>query len=108
MRLMLAALLTTALLAGCASTPIQDPASSSVAARDGSSVANAVIIRAPSEAAGVAAEYQWIAERFPGYTRKTQSLLQVRGHFYDALEIVTASGEERTLYFDITDFFGKL
>lgn len=108
MRFTLAASLMAILLAGCASTPPPRSIAAPAAARDGSSMASAVIIQAPDESTGVAAEYQWIADRFPGYTRGGQALLNQDGRFYDALDITTASGEHKKFYFDITNFFGKL
>lgn len=108
MRFMLTTSLVATLLAGCTSTPTQRSITSSTAARDGSSMANAVVIQAADESTGVAAEYQWVADRFPGYTRGGQSLLNKGGRFYDTLDITTSSGEHKTFYFDITGFFGKL
>jgi hypothetical protein len=108
MRFMITAPLAAVLLAGCASTPAQRPTTSPRVARDGNSMASAVVIQAPDESTGVAAEYQWIADRFPGYTRGGQALLNKDGRFYDTLDITTSSGEHKTFYFDITNFFGKL
>ena len=108
MRFMITASLAAALLVGCASTPTQHSITTSPAARDGSSMASAVVIHAQDESTGVAAEYQWIADRFPGYTRGGQALLSKDGRFYDSLDITTSSGEHKKFYFDITNFFGKL
>jgi hypothetical protein len=108
MRFMIAASLAAAMLAGCASTPTPRPITSSAIARDGNSMASAVVIQAPNESTGVGAEYQWVADRFPGYTPGGQALLNKDGHFYDTLDITTSSGEHRKFYFDITNFFGKL
>lgn len=71
-------------------------------------MANAIPIKATNERAGVSAEYRWIGEHFPRYKRGTQALLNGNGRFYDSIEIVTASGERRKIYFDITEFFGKM
>jgi hypothetical protein len=76
--------------------------------QDGSSMAHAIPIHAPDEKTGVTAEYHWIAEHFPGYKRGGQSLLHDNGRFYDAIDITTANGERRKIFFDITDFFGKM
>ncbi|GLQ98857.1 hypothetical protein [Dyella mobilis] len=76
--------------------------------QDGSSITNAIPIRAPNEQTGVKAEYHWIAEHFPGYKRGGQALLNQNGRVYDSIEIITASGERRKVFFDITDFFGKM
>ena len=108
MRFMITASLAAAMLAGCASTPTQHPITSPATARDGNSMAGAVVIQAPNEPTGVAAEYRWIADRFPGYARDGQALLHKDGHFYDTLDITTSSGEHKKFYFDITNFFGKL
>src|SRR3569623_886351 len=107
MRFIITASLAAAMLAGCASTPMQGPITSSITARDGSSMASAVVIQAPNEPAGVAAEYQWIADRFPGYTRGGQALLNIDGRIYDTLDITTSSGEHKKISFDIPNFFGK-
>jgi hypothetical protein len=76
--------------------------------RDGNSPATAIPIRAPNEQTGVKAEYHWLAEHFPGYKRGGQALLNQGGRVYDSIEIITTNGERRKLYFDITDFFGKM
>ena len=77
-------------------------------AHDGSSMANAVVITASNERQGVSAEYHWIAGRFPGYKRNKQALLHNDDRFYDEIDITTASGEPAKIYFDITNFFGKM
>jgi hypothetical protein len=108
MRFMIAASFAAALLAGCASTPTQHSAMTVSTAPDGSSITSAVVIQAKDESTGVAAEYQWIADRFPGYRRVGQALLNKDGRDYDTLDITTSSGEHKKFYFDITNFFGKL
>ena len=74
---------------------------------DGSSIEKAVVIKAPTEAIGVHAEYEYLAQHFPGYQRGDQGLLNQKGRAYDALEFKTAKGEKKKVYFDITAFFGK-
>ncbi|MEO8869358.1 MAG: hypothetical protein ABI357_00855 [Granulicella sp.] len=108
MRLMVTAALTVALLGGCASTSMKGASALASAARDGSSLANAIVINAADESTGVAAEYKWIAERFPGYTRGQQALLNEGGRFYDEIDFSAASGEKKKIYFDISNFFGKM
>jgi hypothetical protein len=88
--------------------PIPSAASTPTVLQDGSSMANAIPIKAQNEKAGVAAEYHWIAEHFPGYKRGRQQLLNGNGRYYDAIDITTTAGEHRTIYFDITDYFGKM
>ncbi len=84
------------------------PAGVSYAGGDGSSIEQAVIINSATESTGVHAEYVWLAQRYPGYTRGLQSLQESGGKRYDVLEFTTAVGEKKHVYFDITDFFGKL
>lgn len=75
---------------------------------DGSSVAQAVVIRgAANSLSGIRAEYAWLAQRYAGYKRKTQSLLNVSEQMYDQLELETADGQSRIVFFDITELFGK-
>jgi hypothetical protein len=108
MRLRAITVLTTALWMGAGMLPIQSAAAIPATFQDGSSMANAIPIKAPNEKAGVTAEYHWIAEHFPGYKRGKQALLNGNGRMYDAIDITTTSGERRTVYFDITDYFGKM
>lgn len=74
---------------------------------DGTTLEQAVIVNAPSERIGVAALYGWIGRHYPGSTAAGQNTIIKNGHFYDAIDIITATKERRTFYFDITQFFGK-
>jgi hypothetical protein len=74
---------------------------------DGSSMEKAVVIKgAKDEEAGVAAESAWMEQKFPGFVKGTQALMNSGGKSYDRIEITTREGK-KTIYFDITDFFGK-
>ena len=77
---------------------------------DGSSVEKAIVILgAKGEGDGVAAEYDYV-EQHLGLSRRdvvSQSLLDKNKHAFDMLELRTAQGS-RQVYFDITDYFGKL
>lgn len=76
---------------------------------DGASPQAAVVIQgARDESAGIRAEYEWIARNYPGARKKTQRLGNFRGRPQDIIVITTAAGEEKTLYFDIGGFFGKM
>ncbi len=75
---------------------------------DGSSYAQAIVIKgAKDEEAGVAAERAWLEQRYPGFDKGRQSLMSSDGKNFDLIEFTTASGEHRSVYFDISDFFGK-
>lgn len=72
----------------------------SYAGGDGSSFERAIVIKAPDE-------YAYIAQHYPGYRRGGQGLTDHKGHAFDILDFTTKEGKKRTLYFDITSFFGK-
>lgn len=77
---------------------------------DGSSLAQAVVIEnAKGEDDGVAAEYAWIRDKFPGFKMEGQSIItgDKDGKVYDGLNGTRADGTKATFYFDITAFFGK-
>ena len=75
---------------------------------DGSSIERAVLIKnAKGEEDGVAAESHWVRTVHPGWRKGDQALLSDKGRSYDRIEYRTPNGETKTLYFDITEFFGK-
>ena len=74
---------------------------------DGSSIENAVVVNAANEDQGVRAEYAWLQDHYAGYHGGNQFLRTDKGHSYDQLDIVTKEGQNRSVYFDITPFFGK-
>ena len=75
--------------------------------RDGTSYAKAIIIEEKSEMAGVAAEYTWLGQHYPGYKSEGQALESVGKISYDVLTIKTHGGEELKVYFDISNYLGK-
>jgi hypothetical protein len=75
--------------------------------KDGSSYEKAIFITEKSEAKGVDAEYVWLKKNYPGYHLKQQSLRNYNKKSYDVLSIVTAQGQDKDVYFDISNFFGK-
>lgn len=111
MRVFLFSLLFSLVLYSCSpSTQSGTSSSASVlfdSTHDGSSYEKAIIIKAKSEQKGVAAEYEWLRNNYPGYKKITQSLKSNGNKHYDAIFIETKQEEEKTIYFDITKFFGK-
>jgi hypothetical protein len=90
------------ILFGCRSAPL------TYSGGDGSSYVEAVVIKnARHEEIGVPAERAWLERRYPGYDKREQSLMTVNGKQFDLIEFMTAAGEHKSIYFDITDFFGK-
>jgi hypothetical protein len=74
---------------------------------EGSSFENAVIIMEKSESKGVDAEYAWIRDHFPGYRPTGQSLTFHGKKPYDIIKIENASGDQKSVYFNISSFYGK-
>lgn len=83
------------------------PVANPDAVMDGSSFEKAIVIDKKKEVEGVAAEYAWLKQNYPGYSMVKQSLSNKGKKQYDVLVIKTKEGEEKTIYFDITNFFGK-
>jgi len=75
--------------------------------KGGTSFDNAIIIRVKTESAGVAEEYKWLAESYPGYSmiRKTQT--SKGNKQYDIITFKTRDGIEKNAYFDISSFYKK-
>ena len=73
---------------------------------DGEAPDRAVIIKgARNGREGVTAESVWIAKTHPDWHKDRQSLI-TGTKIYDRIEYVTPLGR-KTIYFDISDFFGK-
>lgn len=79
--------------------------------RNGESIETAIIIEADSTAQGIPMEYAWLEEHFGERGRDweflMQALLQHEERSYDRLDIRLADGTDKSVYFDITSFFGK-
>ena len=74
---------------------------------DGSTQEKAVVIKGGTEETGVAAEYTYLDQHFPGNKRNGQGVFSAGKKQYDRLEFTTTKGEKKTLFFDITGFYGK-
>lgn len=75
--------------------------------QDGSSFEKAVFINEKTETAGIGAEYVWLRQNYPGYKLVQQSLAFEKEKPYDIMDIKTADGEKKSIYFDISKFYGK-
>jgi hypothetical protein len=78
----------------------------------GDSQAQAVIIKgAPDGIVGARAEYQYLNQRFGpedvAWRLVKEDLVQTDTRTYEVLTIVLTDRTQRTIYFDITSFFGK-
>jgi hypothetical protein len=79
---------------------------------DGTAVESAILIKgAHGEADGTASEYQYLAMVYgpqnTAWKLERQALLSRAGKQYDAMAIVLADGTKKTVYFDISEYFGK-
>ena len=90
-----------------ASVPSGQNVVSNKVSGDGSSFEKAVVIMKYHESEGVAAEYVWLRENYPGCKFKGQALSKHNKIPYDILNFTTAEGVEKSIYFDISNFYGK-
>jgi hypothetical protein len=68
---------------------------------NGSEPAQAVVV--PS----VDAEYEWVRRHYPNYAVVRQSLMEIAETTYDVLLLSAPDGQEREVYFDISQFYGQ-
>ena len=107
-------------LVGCQSTTRSGQTRpSSDAARDGRSYESAIVIVATSQGEGIREEYAWLKAHFPGSRpadiEKVGEEEVVFGHHTDAHDghlfsvhnLVLSDGSIRSVYFDITSYFGR-
>jgi hypothetical protein len=74
----------------------------------GTSYANPIVLDGiTNEGSGVRAEHIYTDKHYPGYRWSSQSLANKDGKVYDVIEL-TKNGQTKTIYFDITDWFGKM
>ena len=74
---------------------------------DGSSMEQAIIIKAPSNIGVVEAESYWIRKNHPGWRKGVQGLAIGDGKMYDQIFYTTPQGGKVSIYFEITDHWGK-
>ena len=70
-----------------------------------------VILEAENNTLGIKYEYLYLSRIFgiknQDWKLKSQSLHEKNGKMYDRMDIILNDSSEKTLFFDITDFFGK-
>ena len=102
------------LFAACAAAPAKQPApqaqpvqkatpAAALADRAGDSVETAVAVptNAPNE--GIDFENNWIYDRFGKFRRRGGGTGTVNGRRYDVVEIELWGGEQKKVFFDITE-----
>ena len=97
---------------GCATAPakpvtVEAPPGVTFEGGDGLDCKRRVVIKGADFQSGIAAEYAWLAAHYPGFKRRGQTLDECDGKNADRLDITTADGKQLSIYFDITDFYGK-
>ena len=70
-----------------------------------------IILEAENNTQGIQYEYYYLSKRFglrgKDWKLKSQSLHEKDGKMYDKMDIIINDRSEKTVFFDITDFFGK-
>jgi len=79
----------------------------SISVQDGSSYENAIVIEEKTETKGIDAEYEWIRNNYPNSKVNRQSLDFYKDKPYDIISISTETNENKDIYFNISNFFGK-
>jgi hypothetical protein len=79
----------------------------------GDTTATAVVITgAPNTRVGIDAEYYFLGKKFGqrnvDWKLKRQSVLQKEGKVYDRMDLELKDGSKKAVFFDISEFFGKL
>jgi hypothetical protein len=52
-------------------------------------------------------EYEWLDLKYPGFELVEQSVQHYKERPFDVFEILLMDGSQLTVYFDISEFFGK-
>jgi len=73
--------------------------------KSGESIEKAIIVES------IAAEYEYLERKFgergKNWELDTQSLVKKGNKYYDRIDLKLSDGTRKTIYFDITAFFGK-
>ncbi len=88
-------------LAGCQSAPRITYSGAS-----GSSLRQPVVIEGTADYEELQkAEKAWIAKKYPGSRIERRTIQGIDGRHYSILEVSTATGESRSVYFEVSDYF---
>ncbi len=75
----------------------------------GETIEKAIVINTISPLIGVAAEYEYVSnvcgEINVNWSLRTQNIIEEKNRYYDVLQVQLDSGEFRSFYFDITQFY---
>lgn len=74
---------------------------------DGLSLENAIIINEKTSFAGIAAEWEWLKQNYPGFKFNGQYLIENDNVYYDRMDIITRNGQSKSIYFNKSNYYGK-
>jgi hypothetical protein len=112
--MLIAALLTCVVFAGCKSaTSTTNPSSPSrtnfkYGRGDGQTMSSAVQIRTRSETDGGVMIRDWIKANYPGYTIQEQELIEARDKAFNMITIIGPGNTAQRLYFDISTYYRRI
>jgi len=75
---------------------------------NGLSYATAVVVHASDKGSGVKSEYDYIRAHYPGHHFISQALAFDHGKSYDIMTFTSADRKKHVLYFDISEYLGRL
>ncbi len=101
-------LLTLASTVLCSTMAHAKTSEVSLSGGDGSSFAKAIVVKAPTDHAGVNAQHDYIGKHFGKWRTIGVQSVEHNKRLFDIMTFTTANGKKHTLYFDITDYYGKL
>jgi hypothetical protein len=84
------------------------PSEISLRGGDGSSFARAIVVKAPTDHAGVNAQHDYIVKHFGKWRSIGVKSVEHNKLLFDIMSFTTIDGKKHTLYFDITDYYPKL
>ena len=84
-------------------------ATDQTAVEPGTTMETAIVLEgATNTFNGIAAEHAYTRKHYRSWRWRSQALMSNEGRHYDVIDMIGPKGETKTLYFDITDWFGKL
>ncbi len=75
---------------------------------DGSSAEQAVVVLAQTEDEGIDLEHHWIFDHYGRFRKIRGGLASADDKHYDVITVELGDHTERTIYFDITGFYGVM
>ena len=89
--------------------PSKDAAGSPFAGGDGTSADQAVIVLADTEDEGIDLEHHWTFDHYGRFRKVRGGLASASdGRHFDVITVELSDHTERTIYFDITAFYGVM